>query len=66
MFGAKKGKACIISVTNFGSATPVSLDGYRTDEKKLKQLWHQIGFDVYVPKASTLSGPTAMVGLSIH
>ena len=47
MFESQKGKACIISVSEFDNLP--HLVGYRVDVAKLKQLWHQMGCKVYTP-----------------
>ena len=54
MFNANKGKACIISIPEFDSETGMhSLDGYNTDEEKLKHLWHQLGYKLFTPADKT-------------
>ena len=48
MFDSKKGKACVISLSEFKDKH--ELTGHKTDERKLKHFWHQIGFDVFSPR----------------
>ena len=50
MTSARKGKACIISLSQFEVDWLQPLVGYKTDEMRLCELWDQMGFDVYTPK----------------
>ena len=50
MFGARKGKACVIGLPEFEVEWLQPLVGYKTDETRLCELWDQVDFDVYTPK----------------
>ena len=49
MFGARKGKACVIGLPEFEVEWLQPLVGYKTDEMRLCELWDQMGFDVVTP-----------------
>ena len=65
-FRARKGKACVLSVTAFGEESPTILDGYNIDVLKLKHLWYQTGFDVVIPTTGQITGLTANVSAEIY
>ena len=49
MYGARKGRACVVSITQFEVDWLEPRPGYKVDESRLCELWDQIGFDVYMP-----------------
>ena len=50
MYGARKGRASVISINDFEKGSHLSpLEGYKIDETKLCHLWDQIGFDLHQP-----------------
>ena len=65
MFGSKKGKACVISLSEFKREHMHDLTGHQTDERKLKHFWHQIGFDVFSPDNSDPTKLTAEVSCTL-
>ena len=65
MFPARKGKACVISLPEFAVDWLNPLVGYNTDERRLCELWDQMGFDVVTPGVQGGRGLTATVSVYI-
>ena len=64
MLKAKKGKACIISVSHFEEYDDVQ--DFEDNEDSLLDLWSKLGFDVYIPRRDLEYQLTAMVSLLLH